>query len=211
MVAVKDAMTITEIADRSAGLLPFIDNLADEGILTFPRLSKNGKLVSLRFGRSEEISVTAGRAGVSSRFTSSLYFSTSYHLSVLAHLAQERAAGRPQPRILDEAREVIVAHEEAATPGHASGIAFEIMKVNDEPERATRGGIFPVLDTLSHLGREDLVMLVQEAGKDEVLDLLGGHAGETRRRDAALGPAGLGPGACGALPENGHGEGGPGP
>lgn len=101
-----------EAMQRSAGILELVDNLADAGIRTFPSFSAGGRLVSLRFGEAPSRTLTQGRffREIGARPP---YRSVTNHDPVLMELEESIRAGRPQPRLLDEAGEVLIGHDRA--------------------------------------------------------------------------------------------------
>lgn len=154
---------LREAASRANGLLSFIDNIRADGIATFPRFARgddgtplSGNLRSLRFGSPDgSRTVTAGEAGLGDFAASTLYRSVTHHDPVLRQIEAARAAGLPQPQILDAAQEVLIAHDRAPSPAEASLVLLnQIARANADPARALR--LAPVLDTWSLMRRADM-------------------------------------------------------
>ncbi|WP_411839640.1 hypothetical protein [Paracoccus sp. ME4] len=144
-----------EAMQRSAGILELVDNLADAGIRTFPSFSAGGRLLSLRFGEDPSRTLTQGRLfrEIGARPP---YRSVTNHDPVLMELEESIRAGRPQPRLLDEAGEVLIGHDRA--PDTMSTV------LSNNMSEARLGPA--VLDGWSTRGREALL----EAARQHVDD-----------------------------------------
>lgn len=155
-------------ATASKGLLPFIDALNAQSIVTIPTFSKAGRMISLRFSPVGEATfVTAGAAGINQMLqTGPIYFSQSFHAPVLQVLAERHREGKSQPTILDAAGEVRIAHDRAAGPDTAS-LRFSLVIAVAGRDPAAHQQLFPILDHWSPMGREALLAAVREEHEAE--------------------------------------------
>ena len=134
------AISVNETAKKARGFLEMIDDLRALGIMTFPRFSKQGRLLSLRFGVAGT-TVTSGEAGINDLMSSGpIYRSVMVHNPVLKEIALFVQEGRPQPVILNDAREVdldsLPRLRDHVSPlnyygGYSAAIMSKIFQVND--------------------------------------------------------------------------------
>lgn len=100
-------------AKKSLNLLQFIDELAAHNIATIPKLTRVNGLNNLRFER-HGLSLSRSQVGV--RVEGKLMFSVTRYAEVFKSLIEAQSQGLPQPKILNDAMEVVMAVKDDDPP-----------------------------------------------------------------------------------------------
>ncbi|MFG6080377.1 hypothetical protein ACEUZ9_000927 [Paracoccus litorisediminis] len=143
---------------NSPHLLFSIDLLREVGISTLPRVKPTMGLIGLRFQRGD-VSMTRSEAGIGIHWGSNSY-SVTHHDPVMRHLEMMHARGLPQPRLLDEAGEMIPEiynpHPEKVPSLQFLGRLQTVVEMGDDCPDAYLRGLGFGHDAWCDLGEEQL-------------------------------------------------------
>ena len=155
-------------------LLGFVDDLNALGIATIARIGGADSFIGLRFER-DGASMAGSDAGIYHLGFGPRAYSATRHAPVFRAMEAVRAAGGPQPTLLDETGEVVLDCGEATSPEIYSGtlltplfrMAEDIAGGAPFPALGSRA-MMPGYDAFSRMSEEELRESIKQPISDDI-------------------------------------------